>query len=644
MVFRIIHGAVGFCLVVGGLCLPWGVRAQDPTDQQLPEDETPMFFETATVRARPLTQATASVTVLDRDAIESLNVLTTAELMRFVPGVNLSTAGGRAGLAEAQVRGGESNFTVVLVDGVPVNDATDPIRGGAVNLNSLPVNQVERVEVVRGPLSSFFGSQALGGVINIITKRGGDREPAWSAEAQVGNDSTYQVAATVARGTEKKNWFVGFSWQQEEEKTGDDSFEQLALQGNTRLDLGRRGSLGITGRITAWEGDDYSELSGGPELGTGETRHSENEQLSLGADWRFGAEGREQKLWFTGLHHNLDRQTPEVPLPDPQDDIPAITEETEYTDLRAGWLYPVLRPGRSQLNVGVEARWEKAVNDSTLCCPFGLMIPGSYDESRTTPAAFLDFVSERGVLVYELGARVDVPEGHSAELSPRLGVTYRFPGHATRIRASVARGFKLPGFFVLSSPPALGGNPDLDPESSVGGDVGVEHDFDSASVSTSLTVFASRYKDLIDYIFEGPAPQAINRDNVDSRGVEVALGWQATQHVSLKLNVTGQDVEDSDTGERIRARPEWVGATRFDWRIREDFRWTADLQVVSGATHLLGTTDGYQLWGTALFYDGFPKWRLQLRADNLADEEYETFVGIPGAGRSIRFGFVRSSR
>ena len=135
-----------------------------------PAGDAPVFYETATVTARPLSSATASVTVVERQEVERSGARTIGELMRFIPGVDISTNGSRGGLTTAQLRGGDEK-SMVLLDGVPVNDDTYQV-GSVFDLEGLPADSVERIEVVRGPLSSFFGSTGLAGVVNVITRRG----------------------------------------------------------------------------------------------------------------------------------------------------------------------------------------------------------------------------------------------------------------------------------------------------------------------------------------------------------------------------------------------------------------------------------------------------------------------------------------
>src|SRR5258708_961093 len=115
--------------------------------------------------------APASVTVLDRAYIDNSRASTAADLLRAAPFLQIAQSGAPGGLTTITIRGGKPNFTLVMIDGIPVNDITN-LLGGSFDLSSMPVDNIEQVEIVRGPLSSVYGSDAIGGVINFISRKG----------------------------------------------------------------------------------------------------------------------------------------------------------------------------------------------------------------------------------------------------------------------------------------------------------------------------------------------------------------------------------------------------------------------------------------------------------------------------------------
>ena len=153
--------------------------------------------ERVVVRARPLDSVAASVSVIDEETIEDANVRTVAELLEYVVGARVLSSGSRGGPATIQLRGGDPNFVLVLLDGVPLNDPTD-VEGGAVNLSSIPTSSVKQIEVVRGPLSYFYGSTALSGIVNITTRRGTPEKPQVRASVEGGGNALVRGDASVA--------------------------------------------------------------------------------------------------------------------------------------------------------------------------------------------------------------------------------------------------------------------------------------------------------------------------------------------------------------------------------------------------------------------------------------------------------------
>jgi vitamin B12 transporter len=595
------------------------------------------FYSTATVEERPLASATGSVTVLDREAIEASGARTVADVLRFVPGLDVTTNGARGGFSTPQIRGGDPNFTLVLLDGVPLNDPTYQV-GDVFNLEGLPAAAVERVEIVRGPLSSFYGSTGLAGAINIVTRQGQDGPPAVELEAMAGDASLRRGQGSVSGSLSGATYFLGGTWEEEKHRVADERFRQSNLHANVAIPLGKA-RLQLKTRWADWEGDDYPDASGGPvysvRAGTGELRRSDHEEASLASELALGT----QKLTLALYRHDRDTDSPAV---FPQ--VPPSLESARYTVARAGWASTLHDAGGVRLSAGADVQREKGENDSVLLLPpeFGGEVRGDYEITRTLPGAFAELVVDRGAFVFEAGSRFDVPEDSPRQWSPRLGVSFRPGDGPTRFHASAGRAWKQPSFFALASPPQLGGNPDLRPERVLGGDLGVDRHFAAARLETGLTLFYNRYEDLIDFDFA--TFTHLNRSEVEARGVEAALGWTPVERLSVRANATWQQVEDLTTQSPLRHRPKWVGGLRIDWRPSDRLALQLDTQAVSESFDEQipvpdrDTVPGYALVGLGGTWDLKGPWEIQGRIDNLADREYETLIGFPGPGRSLRVG------
>lgn len=610
----------------------------------LPPATPPTFYATATVDERPLDTAAGSVTVIERQTVDAAAARTVAELLRYAAGVVVSPAGTRGGFTTAAIRGGDPNFTLVLLDGVPLNDVTDPV-GGAFNLEGLPAAAVERIEIVRGPLSSYYGSTGLAGAINVITRRGGaDGEPSVQIDVEGGDaDQRRGFAGAGGRLGERGDYFAGVSYEEERERVAAERFEQLELSAKAAFALRDGGSLRLTTRIADWRARDYPEASGGPRFGSGELRRTDHDELGLGLDLRFGAAAAggapRHRLNGAFYQHRLDRRSPGVfPL------VPPSRESTTYRRSRLGWASAVLGGRGLVLHAGAEIENEEGDNDSVLALPpfLGGEVTGDYRIDRTTGGLYAELIRQRGDLVLELGARLDLPQGRGAELSPRLAVAYRPGGGATRLRGSVGRAFKLPSFFALASPPQLGGNPELEPEVAIGADVGVEHEMPGADLTLGVTLFANRFDDLVDFDFERFTH--LNRARVDAVGLELHLRWTPRSWLTFAADLTRQEVEDRTTGAGLRGRPEWAGSARLRlapgagavlWLDGQLVGARLDQQIpVPSRT----VAPGYALVGLAGSWQLARRWQLRGRIDNLMDRDYETFIGFPGASRGLRLG------
>ncbi len=602
------------------------------------EEPAATVYSTTTVRERPVDSATAAVAVLERETLETSALATVQEALSFVPGVTLVSGSTRGGLTAAQIRGGDPNFTRVLIDGVPVNDGTYQI-GEVFDLEALPALAVERVEVVRGPLSAYYGSTGLSGAIQVITRRG-DGPLQGEIEAAVGNAGYRRAGATLGGGNERGEGFASLLGEEESERIAEERYRLAHFQGQGRVRLAEGSNLRLTSRLASWEGDDYPDASGGPVYGSGELRRAEHEEASLGALFVLDrTAGRLHQLSLSVYRHDLDRASPAIGF-----EVPASVEATRFTRSRAGWVSNwTLRPaGDAQLSAGADVEREEGENRSTLFLPdiFGGAVAGDYARTRTTPGVYSELIALRDRLSLELGLRADFPEEAGEELSPRLGLGYRLGSGATRLRASLGRAFKLPSFFALASPPALGGNPDLRPEEAWGGDFGITHRFDQDGADLDVTVFLQRYKDLVDFDFE--TFSHVNRSRVRAHGAEMAFTWRPRTAFNAAASLTWQEVEDEDTGQPLRHRPRWSGSVRAGWQGKAGFDLAADLRFVSSSVDEQipvperHEVEGYALLGGAAHWRVGSRWLLVARVDNLADESYETLIGFPGAGRSGR--------
>ena len=342
-----------------------------------------------------MSSASGGVSVLDSREVAASASRSASDLLRQVPGLNALSSGSRAGVTNAFLRGGDPNYTLVLLDGIPLNDTTER-QGGAVNLEELPAGLVDHVEIVRGPLTSFYGTSALAGVIQVFTPRGGPGPLRARLGAEAGNADLWRGFGGVSGPAGRGGYAAGASWDQEQYRIARDRFRQLDVFASADLPLGSTTDLALTGRFADGTIDDYPDASGGPVYGSGLVRHTEHRDLALGRAPRLRRPGRPAPAGQRRLsRREQDRLSPAVPPVVPESD-----EATAFTRLRVAWQVPVVRGARTVVDAGLSGEGEWGENASVLKLPpfLGGDVPGDYAESRASGGAYAGARHERGAL------------------------------------------------------------------------------------------------------------------------------------------------------------------------------------------------------------------------------------------------------
>jgi vitamin B12 transporter len=628
---------VGSAIVIA-TTVPGLVQADDSAAVTAAPAGTPVFYETTTVVARPLATASGSVSVVDSSEIAASEAQSAADLLREVPGANVLSSGGAAGVSHASLRGGDPNFTLVLLDGIPLNDTTE-MQGGAVNLQELSLNLVDRVEVVRGPLCSFYGVSSLSGVVQLFTRRGGPGPVRALLGIEAGNASSRHGYGAVSGPWGRGGYAAGASWTGEQHRVGQDRFRQFDGHASTDIALAPATALALTGRYASGKTDDYPDSSGGPIYGSGELRHSTHDDVALGARLDFGKDKAQQRTFeISFARRSRNRVSPEVPPI-----VPASEEDVTYSRLRWGWRMPVAMSTHAALDAGLSGDAEWADDTSLLhLAPFmGGDTPGSYHKWRASGGIFSALRQELGAVSIEGALRLDASTTDSLQVNPHVGLVWRLGNGGTRLRANVGRASKLASFTALASPKALGGNPNLKPERAVGGEIGIERTLRSLKLDAGATLFRQEYRDLIDFDFASFG--YVNRARVRSQGAELHLRWTPRSQLTADASATWIDAKDLD-GSPLLQQPHWLGSARLTWQPSSRLSLRLDCRAVSryyDTEYPAPERDfvaGNGVFGFAGSWRVERAWTLRARLDNLANRAYETFIGFPGPRRSFWVG------
>ena len=613
-----------------GLC-------QGPPPAQSPSLQPDPIVVTVSAEAIPLSASSASVTILTREFVENSRAESMADLLRQVPFLYLSQTGGRGGLTTISLRGGEANFTLVMIDGVPVNDTTN-LLGGAVDFSTLSTDNVEQIEIVRGPMSSLYGSEGIGGVINILTRGGGD-VPHFSVEGALGNFGSGRAGFQSGGKLGGIDWSLSGSYFDIDEQIENDDFSVGTFSFKSALPLGDGKALQFTTRYQDSRSRGFPENGGGPGFSIlRDPKVADVEQLTL----RMGYQQQVSPGWLYGFDFDLfsrqqDDTAPAVldGLPPSPRALPPLSSQTGFHRLRAGFTTQLDLTPELSLNLGARVRNEDGSNDTLIAGIF----PSVFNLERQTLAGTGEIHYRAGRLTLSFGGRVDSAEGFDAVFSPRAGAVVSL-GERTRLKTSWGDGFKLPSFYALGEPNI--GNPELQPERSRGFDLGFEHTLQESRLHLSGAVFYNSFRDLVD--FSPQLFQLVNRSRATTRGVEFGAALPLKGKGRLGGHLQFLDWELQGTTEPLRDRPRWRGGSYVDWeihpraRLRWDILWVGERYDFQLPVPGMETVGGYSTSSVVFGYQLPHGLEAFGRVDNVFDSSYHEFIGFPHPGIYARAG------
>ncbi len=617
------------------VCACFGLAGQSIAEEEELIEE---IVVTASATHQKLSTLTSAVSVIDAAEIEFSRYDNVTELLRQLPGVHLEQPGGRGSPSSIYMRGLDPNHIAILVDGVRLNDPNNQL-GGAFNLSTLDTDNVERIEVVRGPLSAVHGSDALAGAINVITKSG--KGPDELIVDGSGGRWGYHRGLAIVRG---ERGIVDLSLSGSYVDDGEPESENRFRSGDVNARIGVRlpnhAYLRATARFVNSRSRAFPDGSGGHRAALIRSRDRRRaKELSLGLAY-------EQALtdWFdyTGGVSYYRRREKRV-SPGVAFAVPA-TEANDLLYRTTLNLNGTVHIGEGlRLTAGGDVYFESgnSISFTDAFPPFLPATPGSYHDDRVVGGPFIEGLYEAPIgLVVQAGVRADFPDDNSTEWTPRVGASYLIPYTPLKVRGSWGEGFKLPAFFSLSAPGGVG-NDKLDAEESMGWDIGVEATLWGERIHASATYFDLRVKDLIDFDFT--TFSLVNRDEVTSRGVELAIHAALPWNLYFSGALTSTRTNIRKTSEDLRRRPRWRASGGLQWQAHERVALGLNALWV-GSTWDESAATGKKKLDDYVRFDFRGDVRLlrditvYLAVDNLFDNDYEEAVGVPATGARLRAG------
>ena len=600
---------------------------------------------TATRVQTPLSNVGSSVTIVTRDQIRDSGQTSVVEVLRTVPGLDIAQAGGPGRQSSAFLRGSNSNQTKVMLDGVWLND---PTANRAFDLSNLTVDNIERIEVLRGPQSTLYGSDAIGGVINIITRRGsGPARARFSTQA--GSFDTSNQVATLSGGNERSyysfsgSYFDTNGFSAAESGSERDGYRNGTMSGRAGVVFSDQLDVDVVFSYTDADSkfDSYSfdPLTGAslPVDGLANTARSESfyartQIRSVSCDGVL-----EQKVGFNYTNINRDSLTPGLNSYF-NGDVRMVDWQANLTVLDRDQVQDILTVGAMYLQ-------EDALTSNTFA-------PLPSDRSLFNRAVYL----QNTMVLFDqwtvtAGTRWDQFSRSGDANTYRVTSRYQIPDDGVALHGSIGTGFRAPSINELFG---FAGNPDLRPESSRGWDCGLEHRFADDRLVVDATYFRNDFDDLIVFVLTNPpfTGELFNVSTARTHGVELTATWLLDERTQLTGGYTRCDSQGRDPNSGV--------VTTLLRRPRDKFSVSVDRSICDGRGNFNLTLryvgrrtdvapifgdppielDHYMVANLGVWFDVQDDLRFFGRVDNVFDEDYQEINGFQTAGLSAYAGMM----
>jgi vitamin B12 transporter len=628
--------------------VPFIGRAQDATSFALQKSEADSeeIVVSATKIETPINEIGSSITLVPAEEIERKQERTLPDILRTVPGLNVVQTGGPGGKTSLFTRGTNSNHTKVLIDGI---DANDPSQDGVFDFGQVLTSDIAQVEVLRGPQSGLYGSDALGGVVNITTKQG-EGPPEFRAMLEGGSFESFNQSARLSGSVSRFNYAFNVAHVLTDDtpvtpldllppgrKRINDNYENTTLSTKLGVDVTDRLSFAVVGRYTEstlfFTGEDFSFF---PSVPAADQSEQNARQLFTRGEARLTLFDGAFKNRF-GVGYTNYRTT--IQAPDTGFGVPP--ENINHGDrLKFDWQGDIELAKGHVLVLGVED-YEDRLIDS----------PISVENSNA--AGFVELQSEILPRLFTAASvRYDNNERFGDVTTWRVAPAYIVPQTNTKLKASYGTGFKAPSLTQLFvSFPAFNffANPDLQPEESEGYDFGFEQPLANDRFRFGVTYFHNDITNLIGS--NATFTTLINVGQATTEGVEAFATANITDRFSVRADYTYTDARDDTTGLELLRRPRHKASLSGTWRPIDRLSVSATVLYVgsqvdgnrSFSIQRLDTPD-YYLVNLAADYDLGRGFTVFGRIDNLLDQRYENPTGFqrPGfgvyAGMRVAFG------
>ncbi len=619
-----------------------------PKEEEI-DEEMEEIVVTATRTKKSIKDVGSSITVIGREQIENSKSQMVQDVLRQVPGIEVTRTQGLGGTTSIFMRGAESNHTLVFVDGVEVKSATT----GGFNFANLTTDNIERVEVLRGPQSTLYGSDAIGGVINIFTKRGKGPTKV-SINSEYGENETYKEVVNISGGKENMDFSTSVSYLKTHgidfsdgvsdgsEEDGYENFTGSARIGHSFMGDGR---VDTTLRVSRsdLELDDFVSFKAGSVDDV--DRRQKTDEISFSA--------KVEKSFFDGLW-SPSLLVSVYDLETNGSDADFISEQAAKDAAGEGLLPIGINRNLNSDTFRIETRVWKAEHQSdinlydiaTLTGGYELEVQdGESDGSIRRQSIYNHaYYFQSQIELFEgfnwtAGVREDRHSEFGNNLTYRTALSYNIENWGLRFHGSWGKGYRAPSINELFFPGF--GNPDLNPEESKGWDFGFEKELIKDKLTLDVTYFKNNFTDFISFtILPDGTFGAKNIGKADSNGIESSLTYNPFNWLSIIGSFTQNDTTDHDaSSQQLPRRPRQKGTVTINAQPFDRLNINSSWLMVRDRIDSDGTTmDNYWTLNTVMSYRISKLMTAHLRSDNLFDYDYEEVNGSNSFGRTVYAG------
>jgi vitamin B12 transporter len=588
---------------------------------------------TATRTQQSYAQTLASVTVFTRDDIEKFQIESLAELLTKAAGISITRTGGRGASTGVSLRGNQTDHTLFLVDGARIGSSTL----GSSPVELIDPELIERIEIVRGPKSSLYGSDALGGVINIITRRASIKKPL-AVKISAGNNNSNDASLSYGKQGDNYQANITASYiytggidnttDQTFPNNDDDAFRQQSIGFNGNVDINQDINLGLSYQLSEaeseWDNNCTDATSFTPVI-CSPYSDSKVEALNLAATWDI------LSRWTSTLSGGFSKDESET-LADEVDMLTTFSGgEFNTRKTNINWQNDIQIIKALLLTVGYD--YLKEVVDGTT----------NYDvDERDNDGYYTQLQFSNGPLSANIGGRRDDNEQFGSHNTYNATVGYDI-SQSIKVIASYGDAFKAPTFNDLYFP--FFGDPTLVPEETDSYEIALRGF--SENIDWSISAYQNNIENLIQYNSTLGSNDQISSATI--KGVELFLegdfyGW------SIATALTLLDTQDDATGNELARRPDKTINIDID---RHFGKWSIGTTLYASSSRYDNATNDVELngYGTMALrgaYAANDQWKFQLKADNIFDKDYalaqaSSFSGLgtyPQPGREVLFSVI----